>query len=380
MGVMNVDAVESLSLALGGEETAPLDPAILRPQAERAVADLLSQGTSENTNRSYSAALRYWAAWHFARYRQPISLPTERAVVIQFIMDHAEREDKSGRLVTDLPSSLATVLLQAGFKGKPGAPALSTLVHRVSVLSRMHQSRALENPCRHPVVSDLLSRTRHEYEVRGPRSKPKAALVKGPLELLLATCDKSLRGKRDRALLLFAWASGGRRRSEVASARCEDLKSIGIDFVFTLEKVQSVEAVHRPEDEKPIRGRAAAALRDWLAASNVRQGPIFRRIRKGDRVAEGLSASAVRDIVKARCKMAGLHGDFSAQSLRSGFVTEAGNQGASVGDIMSMTGHASASTVLRYHRRAATMNNPAARLLEQPLQTASRGKSTRTRT
>ncbi|MBP0644372.1 hypothetical protein J8J17_21495, partial [Mycobacterium tuberculosis] len=40
---------------------------------------------------------------------------------------------------------------------------------------------------------------------------------------MAATCDTSLKGKRDRALLYFAFASGGRRRSEVAEATVNHL-------------------------------------------------------------------------------------------------------------------------------------------------------------
>ena len=40
---------------------------------------------------------------------------------------------------------------------------------------------------------------------------------------MLAACTDGLIGVRDRALLLFAFASGGRRRSEVASAVMENL-------------------------------------------------------------------------------------------------------------------------------------------------------------
>lgn len=90
------------------------------------------------------------------------------------------------------------------------------------------------------------------------------------------------------------------------------------------------EGVGRPENDKPIQGPAAVALADWLKESGVIEGPIFRRIRKGERVAKGLSPSAVRDIVKKRCALAGLAAVFSAHSLRRGFVTEASVQGASI--------------------------------------------------
>ena len=55
--------------------------------------------------------------------------------------------------------------------------------------------------------------TRRAYAKRGP--SPHDALNKDPLQGVLTTCNESLQGKRDRALLLFAWASGRRRRSEV---------------------------------------------------------------------------------------------------------------------------------------------------------------------
>lgn len=355
----------SLQAALVDAAVEALDPAELGREAERAVADLLAQGSSANTDRSYRAALRYWAAWYFARYRRPIALPVSPAVVTQFIVDHAAREVEGQGLVIELPSSLDQILVAAGFKGQPGPMALATLEHRISVLSKQHQARGLDNPCRHTGVRELLSRTRRAYAGRGARGRRAPALVRAPLELMLDTCDESLRGTRDRALLLFAWASGGRRRSEVAAARLEFLRRVGDAFIYTLDRSKTnQEGADRPENDKPIQGPAATALDEWLRQSGIVEGALFRRIRKGDRLAQGLSDSAVRDIVKLRAALAGLDVDFSAHSLRSGFVTEASSQGASLGDIMAMTGHASVTTVLRYHRRAAVQANPAAQLLE----------------
>jgi integrase len=54
------------------------------------------------------------------------------------------------------------------------------------------------------------------------------------LEALLATCDDTLAGVRDRALLLFGLGSGGRRRSEVAAARVEDLVAVDGGYLFRL--------------------------------------------------------------------------------------------------------------------------------------------------
>ena len=342
-----------------------LDPHRLGEEAERAVAELLAQGSSANTDRSYRAALRYWAAWYYARYGKAIALPVHTSAITQFIVDHAGRDGEAGDIVSELPSSLDQILVTGGFKGQPGPMALATLEHRISVLSKQHQARDLNNPCREPAIRELLSRTRRAYAARGARGRRAPALVREPLELMLETCDDSLRGTRDRALLLFAWASGGRRRSEVAAAHVENLKRVGDAFIYTLERSKTnQEGADRPENDKPIQGPAAAALAEWLKQSGIVEGALFRRIRKGDRLAEGLSDSAVRDIVKQRAAMAGLETGFSAHSLRAGFVTEASSQGAPLGDIMAMTGHLSVTTVLRYHRRAVVGLNPAARLMD----------------
>ena len=63
------------------------------------------------------------------------------------------------------------------------------------------------------------------------------------LEAMLATCDDSLEGIRDRALLCFGFASGGRRRSEIAAADLRDLRRIGeAGYIYRLEhsKTQAV--------------------------------------------------------------------------------------------------------------------------------------------
>lgn len=62
---------------------------------------------------------------------------------------------------------------------------------------------------------------------RGERPRKKTAITLAELEAMLATCDDSLEGLRDRALLCFGFASGGRRRGEVAAADLRDLRRIG---------------------------------------------------------------------------------------------------------------------------------------------------------
>ena len=343
----------------------PLDPAHLGAMAAEAEAALLRQGESDNTLRSYRTALRYWAAWYALRFRQPIALPVSEAVVIQFIVDHAERQAADGSgLVCELPAVIDEALVASGYKAKLGAPALTTLVHRVAVLSKAHQVENKTNPCEQPRVRELLSKTRRGYAKRGALPRKKPALTREPLEALLETCDDALAGLRDRALLLFAFSSGGRRRSEVTAATLENTVREGAGFVFTLAVSKTNQAgIERADNDKPIVGRAAQALSAWLQAAQIKTGPIFRRVRRGNVIGEPLSPAAVRDIVKKRCALAGLGEEFSAHSLRSGFITEAGRQQIPLGETMAMTGHRATSSLVGYYR-SDTASTRAAKLLE----------------
>lgn len=342
-----------------------LNPSVLDGTAQSAVEDLLREGESENTLASYRSALRYWAAWHAMRYGCQIDLPVPVSSLLQFIVDHVERITDKG-LASELPLDIDMALVNGGFKGKPGPLAHNTLVHRIAVLSKAHQIRNLANPCHDASVRELLSRTRKAYAKRGVLPNKKDALTKDPLQLMLASCDDSLRGRRDRALLLFAWSSGGRRRSEIADADMKFLKRVSTGFIYTLVHSKTNQAGRdRPENEKPLLGSAASAMRDWLDASGISDGPIFRQVRKGGQLGPALAAAAVRDIVKYRSSLCGIEGSFSAHSLRSGFVTEAGRQNMPLAETMAMTGHQSISTVLGYARAGAALSSQVARLFDE---------------
>jgi integrase len=389
-----------------------LDPRRLSQATEDAARELVRQGTSANTLASYQAAMRYWAAWFNVRYARSLSLPVEVPVVVQFIVDHASREvlpeegrdavtaDEAGAsappdaekpdarpdvdpvdaassetgtaaarakrpvLAIGLPAEIDRYLVDWGFKGKLGAFSLSTLLHRVAVLSKAHQNLDLDNPCNHAQVRELLKSVRRAYAARNVRPHKQQALAKDDLLKVLETCDASPRGLRDRALLLFAFSSGGRRRSEIAGAVMENLRKVSKGYTYSLGRSKTnQDGTH--ENEKPIKGLAAAALDAWLAAAKVTEGPIFRRVLKGGKVTgDALDPKAIRKIVRERCLQAGLRGDFSAHSLRSGFVTEAGRQKTPMADAMKMTGHRNFETFMGYYRVGDLMESEAGDLMD----------------
>ena len=340
-------------------------PEKLAQQSADAVRELLAEAAAANTTRSYAAALRYWAGWHQARFGVELTLPVSEAVVIQFLVDHIQRKNKDG-LVSELPPAIDEVLVTAGLKAKLGPLKLSTVTQRVAVLSTAHKLKRLANPCESASVRTLLSRARRASVKRGERPTKKTAITRPELEAMLATCDDSLEGARDRALLCFGVASGGRRRSEIAAADMRDLRRTGDEsYIYRLEysKTQQAGVTVDSTPDKPILGRSAQALSAWLEAAGIREGAMFRRIWKG-RVGPALLPGSVATIVKRRAALAGLEGDFGAHSLRSGFVTEAGKQGVPLPAVMAMTEHRSVASVIGYFQSGAAEDNPAARLLK----------------
>jgi integrase len=343
-----------------------LTQAHLPESCTRALRELAAEGASRNTDRGYAGARRYLAAWYAAVYGRAYGLPVPRDAVLAFIAQHAQR--RAGHcLVQAMPTRVEAALVRAGVKARSGPLALSTIEHRLAVLSADHRDAGLPNPCHDPLVRRVLRDLRRAYAQRGALPRRKDPICGSQLQALLATCEDSLRGQRDRALLWFAWSTGGLRRSDVAGARLEHLvttPSGGYTYHLTCGK-NNRQGEDRLESHKHLVGEAAAALGAWLHGAGISSGPIFRRVMGHSQVGPSLSADAVNDIVHKRCRLAGLEGDLSAHSLRSGFVSTASIAGVSLPETMALTGHRSTHTLLTYTRvDSASMRHTASKLVQ----------------
>lgn len=348
-----------------------LDPRRLHAQAQASARAILKAGQSKNTASSYASALRYWAAWFRLRFDAPFTLPVAPATVVQFLTDHVQRpdEDHGDELVHDLPPSIDAALVEGGFKEAVGPLALSTIQHRLYVLSAVHTRRALPNPAHELAVRELGRAARRAYAARGVRPRKKTALTRDPLEAMVATCTDGLRGLRDAALLQVAFSSGGRRVSEIVSMDMKHLRYVvpadgsPAYYVYELGVSKADQTASANDRLKPIKGPPAAALRAWLEASGITSGRLWRRMHH-ERIGEKpLTAQGVRHLLQRRVRLAGLEGDYSPHSLRLGFVTEAGRQGKPAGDAKALSGHRSLAVFMAYFEAGAAANNPAGELL-----------------
>lgn len=340
-----------------------LDPGVLDAASVRAAEEFVAEGTPANTARSYASALRYWAAWYALRYGQAFGDgPLPVAVATQFVLDHLERQTKAG-LAHELPPALDARLVELKAKAQPGPLAYGTVSHRLAVLAKWHRLHGWDSPTDDHRLKTLLAKARKAQARRGVTVRKKTAAVAEPLQAMLATCTDGVRGIRDRALLLMAWSGGGRRRSEVVDLQVTDLRPLdATTWVYGLGATKTdTSGVRR---EKPLRGDVVAALQAWLEASQLQDGPLFRRLFRGGRVGTtALSDDQVARIVQRRARLAGLVGDWAAHSLRSGFVTEAGRQGVPLGEVMALTEHRSVGTVMGYFQAGALLDSHATNLL-----------------
>lgn len=243
-------------------------------RAAEAIRDILAAGASAITARSYRTALGYWAAWYRGLYAREPTLPVAEPVVLQFIVDHLPRVDADGAVHWEMPTALDAALVAAGAKAALGAWKRSTVEHRLSVLASVHRLKDLPSPSDSSQVRQLLRSARRAAAQRGKTPAKKAALTRDPLEAMLAICGEDLEGVRDRALLLFGFASGGRRRSEIAGARLEQLQRLGPEawaFQLGRSKTEQAGPTAASAGGKPLVGRAAAALEAWIAASGLVQ-------------------------------------------------------------------------------------------------------------
>jgi len=119
-----------------------------------------------------------------------------------------------------VPAAPATVGAYLASLGETHAP--TTIRRRLSAIGKMHRFNDLPWNSAHRDIQEPLRGLLRQHG----RPPHKAAPLTLPmLRRLLATCDPSARGRRDRALLLFGFA-GALRRSELVALRVED---VGVD-------------------------------------------------------------------------------------------------------------------------------------------------------
>jgi len=272
----------------------------------------------------------------------------------------------AGHGFVPVPAAPATV--GAYLASLAGSHAPSTIRRRLAALGKMHRFNDLPWNTAH---RDIQGPLQGLLRTHGRPARKAAALTLPMLRQLLATCDRSARGRRDRALLLVGFA-GALRRSELVALQVEDVAATASGLRLRIARGKTDQEGQGAEVGLP-RGRHAGtcpvrALDDWQAVAKRKAGPLFRRVSAAGRVGDAaLHPDAVRRILAHRAGLAGLElegfGRLSAHALRVGFITEAYGQGVRDEDIMRHTRHRDLRTMRGYVQRAGLVDDsPAGKL------------------
>jgi integrase len=252
-----------------------------------------------------------------------------------------------------------------------------TLQRRLSAIQHVHRHAGLDFDGRQ---RDLREVWRGIRRTHGVASHGKAPTVTEELRELVATCDPTrLIGLRDRALLLLGFA-GCFRRSELVGLDVAHVARHRDGLVVSLAWSKVDQEGEGSEKGIPYGGNPVTcpvrALDDWLAAADIREGPLFRAVSRHGRVgAARLSDKGVARVVKAAVEAArdraladgnlALAGTFdparyAGHSLRAGFITSAAAAGVSTLDIMRHSQHRREETLRKYVRHATVFRQNAA--------------------
>ena len=324
--------------------TNPRLPAHLDALADRA-RDYIEAASSANTRRAYASDWTHFSSW--CRRQGFALMPPDPQVV--------------GLYITACASGGT-----AGKTGTGGKPnAVSTIERRLSSLSWNFARRGqpLDRKDRHIATVMAGIRNRHAAP---PRQKE--AVLPEDLIAMLETLDRgTLRGLRDRAMLLIGFA-GGLRRSEIVGLDVgRDQTEDGRGWVeFFPDKGLLVTLRGKTGWREVEIGRGSSdatcpvvALETWLKFARIGHGPLFRRVTgQGKKVgADRLNDQEVARLVKRAALAAGVRGDlaegerarlFAGHSLRAGLASSAE---VDERHVQKQLGHASAEMTRKYQRR-----------------------------
>jgi len=301
----------------------------LQATADRAT-DYRAKAKAANTLAAYRADWNAFTSWCHTRNLE--SLPASPATVTLYITDLAER-------------------------CKP-----STITRHLATISQAHQQAGHATPTTAPIVRDVLQGIKRE---KGTAPAAKAAAVTAIIRAMVETLDDDLKGKRDRALILIGFA-GAFRRSELVALTVATVQFTNDGVVVRLSHSKTDQEGIGETKGIPYGSTPATcpvrALRGWLDASGIAEGPIFRPINRWGQVQpKPLTGHAVAELVKQLAQRAGYDpATFSGHSLRAGLATAAAAAGAAYHTIKKQTGHRSDQMLQRYIRDGSLFRENAA--------------------
>ncbi|MER9637959.1 tyrosine-type recombinase/integrase [Mesorhizobium sp. M0228] len=377
-GVRRAEALDALDSVLPFDRR-DLLAEILTDDDVATLRHLAKEGIGANSLRALASDLGYLEAWSFAATGSPLPWPAPETLLIKFVAHHLwDSSRRESDPTHGMPADIAASLVAQGLlrvTKRPHAP--STVRRRLSSWSTLTRWRGLVGNFNAPGLQSAI-RLAVRAGARPRNRKSKKAVTADILTALLKACaGDRLVDMRDRALLITAFASGGRRRSEVSDLRVEQLieeepvpadpkDSAGQKIPCLKIRLGRTKTTQADGDAFVLLvGRPVTMLRAWLERAGVTEGAVFRGIdRWGNLEARALTPQAVNLILKRRIAEAGFDPQaFSAHGLRSGYLTETARRGIPLPEAMQQSQHRSVQQASNYYNDAERTLGRAARII-----------------
>jgi integrase len=305
-------------------------------------ADLVRSRRAASTIRAYDADLRALQAYLRDR-GQPAELPITPLLVAAFVSAESRADERPGH--------------------ERAARAIATIERRLAAIGKAHQLAGLEDPTKDQRVRDAMTGARRR--LRTAPTREKSALSLEDLEQMLRQIPPSTHGgRRDKALLLVGIA-GAFRRSELVALDVGDVRFVPEGMLISIRRSKTDQEGQGATLAIAYGDRpdfcAVRALRTWIEHAELSAGPIFRRIRAGDRLtADRLTDRSVALIVKRHAEPVGLAPElFAGHSLRSGGITAAVREGHDERELARLSRHKNMDVLRGYIRRESAFEDAA---------------------
>ena len=271
-----------------------------RAQHQLAQWTLAASGAyTENTQRAWRADWRVFA--QFCQQIQQSALPAAPETVRDFILHCASQQKKA-----------------------------ATLRRYVATIARAHTAARSVDPCSDEIVRLALRSAQRSLTTRQKQAR---GLTWDLIQRYLTIAPTELRDHRDRALVLMAY-DGMLRREEIVSVTVNDLQfnddGSGTLLIRRSKTDQEGEGTFQYLAPDTVR-----MLRGWLAAADITEREVFRRVISKDRLGAPLQPAAVVDIFQRVVRWLNLPREvwstFTGHSARVGVTQDLVAQG--MGDL-----------------------------------------------
>lgn len=278
---------------------------------DAAAIDRVRRAPSEHTLLAYRRWVRHYKDWCAARGNTQI--PASPQMFANYVSALAD-EDRGVATIKMAMAAVRWLHALAGHKGHPG--------NELALLAlRTH------------------ARERADDGARGGQATP---ILLPALRAMLDTCPAdTLRGRRDRFVLVIGWTAM-LRRSELAALTFADVREVpdGLTVYIARSKtdkdakgadVPLPHGTHPDTDPARVHRSYVTALSEY----GITFGRLMRGIGYHGLVGDGMTGDQINDVVKGAARRADLPNadSYSAHSLRAGGATEAYRNGAPVSAI-----------------------------------------------